>query len=138
MRKIPGLNERVNDEPISGCSSDRSFSHGLDAENCEAQLRDDADAAAIEADEHTLGNEECADGCSMILESGHNLTIIFDVDGCISISTWVAKFRESVDGRDDDACKVSAASKAVSNSTDECKWRENASEAEEHAEDGVN
>ena len=123
---------------ISGCpSSDRSLSHGLDRENCVANLGDYTDTAAIEADEHTLGNEECADGCSMILEGANNLTIIVYVNGCGSISTLVTKFGEAVDGRDDDASKVSATSKAVSNATDECKWREDGSEAEEQSQNSV-
>ena len=73
----------------------------------------------------------------MILEGGFNLTIIRDVYGSLTISTFVTELGESVDGRDDDACKVSAASEAVSNATDECKWREDDSEAEEDAENGV-
>ena len=131
------LNKLANVEPISGSSSDRRLSHGLDAENCEAHLRDGADAAAIEADEDALGNEECADGCSMILEGGSDLTIISNVDWSITISAFVTELGESVDSSDDDACKVSATSEAVSNATDDCKWREDASEAETEAENGV-
>ena len=73
----------------------------------------------------------------MILEGGSNLTIIINVDGSITIGAFVTELGESVDGSDDDACKVSATSEAVSNATDECKWREDDSEAEEDAENGV-
>ena len=73
----------------------------------------------------------------MILKGGSNLTIISDVNGSSTISTFVTELGESVDSRDDDACKVSATSEAVSNATDECKWREDDSEAEEDAENGV-
>ena len=81
------LNKRVIVEPISGSSSDRRLSHGLDAENCHAHLSNYANATAIEAEEDTLGDEERADGCSMILKGGNNLTIIVDVNGGISFST---------------------------------------------------
>ena len=73
----------------------------------------------------------------MILEGGSDLTIISNVDGSTTISAFVTELGESVDSSDDDACKVSATSEAVSNATDECKWREDGSEAEADAENGV-
>ena len=81
------LNKLANVEPISGSSSDRRLSHCLDAENCDAQLSNYADATAIEAEKYTLGNEECTDSCSMILKGGNNLSIIADVYGDIFFST---------------------------------------------------
>ena len=120
---------------ISENSSDRRLSHGLHHEKGNAHLGNCRDTAAKEADEHTLGNKECANGCSMILKGDYFATI-FLVDGSILISTWVTELRESVDSRDDDAGKVSATSTAVSNTTDECKWREDGSETGEDAEDG--
>ena len=48
------------------------------------------DAAAIEAKEHTLGNEECLDGISVILKGG-NLTIVADVDGSTTFSAIVTE-----------------------------------------------
>ena len=66
----------------------------------------------------------------MVLE-GCLYLIITNVDRGSSVSARVTKRGEAVDGRDDDAGKVSASSEAVSNTTDECKWREDDGEAEE-------
>ena len=74
----------------------------------------------------------------MVLEGSRDLTIIIDVNGSSTTSAFVTELGESIDGRDDDACKVSTTSEAVSNATNECKRRPDDCEAEEEAENGVN
>ena len=90
-------------QQISGSSSHtRHLSQGFDREDRVAELGDEADAAAIEADKHTLGNEEGADGCTVILKGGNNFVVIVDVNWSIFVGAGVAKLGEAEDTSGDE------------------------------------